>query len=94
MPAVLIEKNVRLAASLAAHFRSVTKGYVPFTLDWYSDPVISMAGGEDVAVDYMRNVGQLVKESGENERFFSSPKGSFANQDCRSSFTYTEFGIV
>jgi hypothetical protein len=66
LPAVLIEKNLRLAATLAAHFRSVTKGYVPFTLDWYSDPVILMAGGEEVAVQYMRTIGQWVKDSGEN----------------------------
>lgn len=51
-------------ATLAAHFRSVTKGYIPFTLDWYSDPVVLMAGREDVALDYMRTVGQWVKESG------------------------------
>lgn len=56
---------MRLADTLAAHFRSVTKGYIPFTLDWYSDPVVLMAGGEEVAVGYMRSVGQLVKDSGE-----------------------------
>lgn len=64
-PAVLIEKNLHLVATLAAHFRSVTKGYIPFTLDWYSDPVVLMAGREEVALDYMRTVGQWVKESGE-----------------------------
>lgn len=91
----LVDKNLHLVATLAAHFRSVTKGYIPFTLDWYSDPVILMAGREEVALDYMRTVGQWVKESG--KKITSSPNVSrrhLADRNYRASFAHNEFCVV
>jgi len=42
----------------------VTKGFVPFSLDWYSDQAVVMVGGEQYALEYMRTIGQQVKASG------------------------------
>ncbi|KAG0637455.1 hypothetical protein HOY80DRAFT_1010687 [Tuber brumale] len=62
-PETLVERNTFLTETLVAHFRSVTKGFVPFTLDWYSDQAVVMAGGEQYALEYMRTIGQQVKAS-------------------------------
>lgn len=66
---MLIEKNLHLAETLTAHFRSVTKGWVPFTLDWHSDPVIALSGGEHVAVNYMRSICQWIKDGGKDSGY-------------------------
>lgn len=63
-PETLVERNAFLTETLVAHFRSVTKGFVPFTLDWYSDQAVVMVGGEQYALEYMRTIGQQVKASG------------------------------
>jgi hypothetical protein len=62
-PETLVDRNTFLTETLVAHFRSVTKGFVPFTLDWYSDQAVVMAGGEQYALEYMRTIGQQVKAS-------------------------------
>ncbi|RPA99491.1 hypothetical protein L873DRAFT_1828020 [Choiromyces venosus 120613-1] len=62
-PETLVQRNTFLTETLVAHFRSVTKGFVPFTLDWYSDQAVVMAGGEQYALEYMRTIGQQVKVS-------------------------------
>ncbi|PWW80523.1 hypothetical protein C7212DRAFT_164996 [Tuber magnatum] len=62
-PGTLVERNTFLTETLVAHFRSVTKGFAPFTLDWYSDQAVVMAGGEQHALEYMRSIGQQVKAS-------------------------------
>jgi hypothetical protein len=63
-PAELIAKNEHLADVLVNHFRTVSKGYVPFTLDWDQKQVVQMAGSEKEAVDYMKMMSQEVPKSG------------------------------
>ncbi|KAF8247772.1 hypothetical protein K440DRAFT_550521 [Wilcoxina mikolae CBS 423.85] len=59
-PMELMSKNEHLAEMLAYHFRTISKGYVPFTLDWDSKQVVQMAGCEREAVDYMKMMNQEV----------------------------------
>lgn len=49
---------------LVAHFRAITRGYVPFDLDWNIDQTTAMAGGDKEALEYMRNIGSKVKNLG------------------------------
>ena len=41
---------------LTSHFVTVSKGNIPFTLDWEQAKVMEIAGNERDAVDYMRVV--------------------------------------
>jgi hypothetical protein len=59
-----MSKNEHLAEMLTYHFRTVSKGYVPFGLDWDSKQVVQMAGSEKEAVDYMKMMSQEVLRSG------------------------------
>lgn len=63
-PSNLIIKNTQIADMLCSHFRTVSRGYLPFTLDWDQKQVIQMAGSEKEAVEYMKVQCQLVPRFG------------------------------
>ena len=52
----MIAKNTQIAEMLTSHFVTISKGNIPFTLDWEQAKVAEMAGNERDAVDYMRVV--------------------------------------
>lgn len=61
-PAKMIEKNMHLAQTLVFHFRTVSRGYVPFTLDWDQKQTIQMVGGEADAIEYMKMMRKRVSK--------------------------------
>ncbi|KAI5794831.1 hypothetical protein FPQ18DRAFT_328492 [Pyronema domesticum] len=61
-PSELIKKNEHLADMLVSHFRTISRGYVPFTLDWDQKQVVQMAGNEREAVDYMKSMSTHVSK--------------------------------
>lgn len=63
-PNQLIDKNLFLIDILVAHFRGMTKGHVPFTLDWNTEQVTKSAGCEESAVLYMRRTIEHLKKLG------------------------------
>lgn len=65
-PQAHIKKNAHLADMLVAHIRALTRGFVPFALDWSSEQTCSLAGGDIGALEYMRTVGRWVKDLGES----------------------------
>ena len=52
----MIAKDTQIAEMLTSHFITVSKGNIPFTLDWEQKKVMEIAGNERDAVDYMRIV--------------------------------------
>jgi hypothetical protein len=65
-PSELMKKNEHLADMLVSHFRTISRGYVPFTLDWDQKQVVQMAGNEREAVDYMKSMSTHVSKFGKS----------------------------
>lgn len=56
-----VKRNIHLGDMLIAHFRAITRGFVPFSLDWSTEQTCSLAGNEEVALKYMRKASAYTK---------------------------------
>jgi hypothetical protein len=63
-PSDYIAKNMHLAQILFCHFRAISKGSAPFSLNWDSTPVRQMAGDEAEAVQYMKHMSRKTRRFG------------------------------
>lgn len=83
-PSECISKNVHLANMLVSHFRTVSKGYIPFNLNWDSKQVVQMAGEEKEAVDYMKKTSQQIPKL-ESEHYLRARQAAqYSRTDCNS----------
>jgi len=88
-PSQLIDKNTRLADSLAAHFQAISKGLTPFALDWTREQTLALVGTDDEVVKYIESTGKLVRDQ-ENIRRRRNVLASYAEADERSfDFLYS-----
>lgn len=60
-PGFLADKNKHLINILASHFRAVSKGHTPFSLEWKKIEVQDIVGKDQDAIRYMTRVGAEVK---------------------------------
>ncbi|KAI5806288.1 hypothetical protein EDC01DRAFT_609618, partial [Geopyxis carbonaria] len=87
-PQALIKKNYHLVDMLVAHFRAITKGYIPFSLDWSTEQTCAMAGNDPDALEYMRTVGTWFK--GMEPVLMDRQNAQYSRTNCQSltsSFT-------
>ncbi|KAI5801776.1 hypothetical protein DFH27DRAFT_482070 [Peziza echinospora] len=82
-PNHLIEKNTRLADSLAAHFQAISKGLTPFALDWTREQTQSMVTTDERMITYLESMGKMVREQ-EGVRRRRNVLSGYAEADDRS----------
>lgn len=61
---MLIGKNARLAEMLVSHFRTVSRGFVPFAADWDQNQASQVTGHEKEAVEYLKTMSQQAPKLG------------------------------
>lgn len=88
-PAQLIDKNTRLADSLAAHFAAISKGLTPFALDWTREQTLALVSKDEAVVSYIEATGRLVRDQ-EGVRRRRNVLADYAEGDERSlDFLYS-----
>ncbi|KAF8470016.1 hypothetical protein BDZ91DRAFT_792025 [Kalaharituber pfeilii] len=82
-PSQLIEKNIRLADSLAAHFQAISKGLTPFALDWTREQTLTLVSQDEEILRYIESTGKLVRDQ-ENIRKRRNVLAGYNEADERS----------
>lgn len=90
-PLQLIEKNHRLADSLAAHFQAISKGLTPFALDWTREQTIALVSSDPQIVQYIESIGKMVRdqESIRRRRNVATGAGYVESDERSLDFMYS-----
>ncbi|KAI5858007.1 hypothetical protein BZA05DRAFT_112320 [Tricharina praecox] len=81
-PSMLIGKNARLAEMLVSHFRTVSRGFVPFAADWDQNQASQVTGHEKEAVEYLKTMSQQAPKL---EQYLALRQAAqYSRDDCDS----------
>ncbi|KAF8448495.1 hypothetical protein BDZ91DRAFT_669668 [Kalaharituber pfeilii] len=81
LPGDFADRNRHLVDTLTSHFRAVTKGHAPFSLEWKKQEIQEKVEGDELVVQYMLSVGAEVKRRADLLKQRIKSQYSRENQD-------------